>query len=171
MSDSENVKQFNPLLEQLAMRRATDKASIARWTVKVAFFSYATLITLIILVSLGIGFNIVATLGIFGLGTIWLIGWREGKQLRHRFYAEELSGLQEKPGEEARAPVTRLTSREIEILNYVAQGYSNKRIAHELGVGEQTIKNYVSGIFAKLDVNDRTEAAIIAIKHGLISIE
>ncbi|MBI2288612.1 MAG: response regulator transcription factor [Chloroflexi bacterium] len=171
MRAGEDAKQLSPLVERLAMRRAMDKANIAKWSLKVAILSYAILMTIIILVSQGVGLNIVAILGVFGLVTIWLTGWKQGSQLRERFYAEELSSLEEKPGGEGTALLARLTSREIEILHYVAQGHSNKHIAYELNVGEQTIKNYVSGIFSKLDARGRTEAAIIAIKHGIISIE
>ena len=98
------------------------------------------------------------------------MGWRRGSQLYQRICAEELSALQQKPSEEAAAFMAQLTSREIEILNYMAQGYLNKQIAFELGISESTIKSHVSAILSKLNANDRTEAVVIAIKHGLISV-
>jgi two-component system, NarL family, response regulator DegU len=66
--------------------------------------------------------------------------------------------------------ISPLTDREIEILKYVAQGWLNKHIATELGIREQTIKNHVSSILRKLNVNARTEAVVLAIKKGLVSI-
>ncbi len=63
-----------------------------------------------------------------------------------------------------------LTPRETEILNYIAQGYPNKQIAAKLGISEQTIKNHVTSILRKLNANARTEAVVVAIKQGLISI-
>jgi len=63
-----------------------------------------------------------------------------------------------------------LTGRETEILNYIAQGFLNKQIALELGISEQTIKNHVTSILRKLNANARTEAVVLAIKQGLISI-
>jgi len=63
-----------------------------------------------------------------------------------------------------------LTERETEILNYVAQGYLNKQIATELGISEQTIKNHVTSILRKLNAGARTEAVVLAIKQGLITI-
>ena len=63
-----------------------------------------------------------------------------------------------------------LTPREMEILQYIAQGYLNKQIAAELDISEQTIKNHVTSILRKLNANARTEAVVIAIKQGLISI-
>jgi len=64
-----------------------------------------------------------------------------------------------------------LTHRETQILNYIANGNSNKQIAHNLEISEQTIKNHVSSILRKLNANDRTHAAVLAIRHGWISAE
>jgi DNA-binding NarL/FixJ family response regulator len=71
---------------------------------------------------------------------------------------------------EAEAFISPLTPREIEILQYIAQGYLNKQIAAELGISEQTIKNHVTSILRKLNANARTEAVVVAIKQGLIKI-
>jgi len=71
---------------------------------------------------------------------------------------------------EAEAFASPLTPRETEILNHIAQGYLNKQIAFELGISEQTIKNHVTSILRKLNANARTEAVVVAIKQGLISI-
>ena len=64
-----------------------------------------------------------------------------------------------------------LTPRETEILNYVAQGYSNKQIAAKLTISEQTIKNHVASVMVKLNANARTQAVVIAVQKGLISID
>jgi len=71
---------------------------------------------------------------------------------------------------EAEALISPLTARETEILNYIAQGLLNKQIALKLGISEQTIKNHVTSILRKLNANARTEAVVVAIKQGLISI-
>jgi two-component system, NarL family, response regulator LiaR len=55
-----------------------------------------------------------------------------------------------------------LTPREREVLELIGRGYSNKRIAHELGAAEKTVKNHVSHVLAKLGVADRTQAALYA---------
>ena len=72
---------------------------------------------------------------------------------------------------ESEAFISPLTPREIEILQYIAQGYLNKQIAAELGISEQTIKNHVTSILRKLNANARTEAVVVAIKKGLITID
>ena len=66
--------------------------------------------------------------------------------------------------------ISPLTPRETEILNYMAQGYLNKQISTALDVSEQTIKNHITSILRKLNVNARTQAVIVAIKKGLVSI-
>jgi len=171
MDEAEATKQVSPGIERLAMQRARDKANMAKWDLNIAIFLFAVLIIVMILLFQGIGIKIIAPVAIFGLAMVWLVGWRREKQLYKRFYAEELASLQGKPAEEAATIVTRLTPREIETLNYMAQGYLNKEIAVKLGISEQTIKNHVSEILTKLNANDRTEAAVIAIKHSLISIK
>ena len=67
--------------------------------------------------------------------------------------------------------ISPLTRRETEILNYIAQGYLNKQIAAELNISEQTIKNHVTSILRKLNANARTEAVVLALKQGLLSLE
>jgi two-component system, NarL family, response regulator LiaR len=63
-----------------------------------------------------------------------------------------------------------LTGRETEILVLIAKGYSNADIAQRLYLSEGTVKNYSSTIFSKLNVTDRTQAAIFAYRYGLIDI-
>jgi len=171
MDEAKDTKQLSPQIERVAMQRARDKANVARWGLNVVIFLFAILIIIIILTSQGIGIDVVAPLAIFGLAAVWLLGWRRGSQLYQSFYAEELSNLQQKPSKaEAATLLAQLTSREIEILNYMAQGYPNKQIGFELGITESTIKNHVTAILSKLNANDRTEAVVIAIKHALIAV-
>jgi two-component system response regulator DegU len=64
-----------------------------------------------------------------------------------------------------------LTYRESQILNYIAQGNSNKQIARILEISEQTIKNHVSSILRKLNANDRAHAVALAMRNGWIPAE
>jgi two-component system response regulator DegU len=64
-----------------------------------------------------------------------------------------------------------LTKRETQILTYVAEGNTNKEIAHILSISEQTIKNHVSAILRKLNANDRAHAVTLALRGGWISPE
>ncbi|HDR7657670.1 TPA: response regulator transcription factor [Bacillus wiedmannii] len=63
-------------------------------------------------------------------------------------------------------PFSMLTKREQEVLREIAKGRSNKEIAAELHITEQTVKTHVSNVLAKLEVDDRTQAALYAVKHG-----
>jgi two-component system, NarL family, response regulator LiaR len=62
----------------------------------------------------------------------------------------------------------RLTRREREVLELIAHGRSNKRIAFELGISEKTVKTHVGHVLAKLGVTDRTQAALLAVHEGLV---
>ena len=61
-----------------------------------------------------------------------------------------------------------LTGREREVLELIALGRSNKRIALELGISEKTVKTHVGHVLAKLGVSDRTQAALLAVQRGLV---
>ncbi len=63
-----------------------------------------------------------------------------------------------------------LTGREMEVLKNLAYGMYNKEIAENLHISERTVKNHVSSIFKKIDVNDRTQAAVFAIRNHLIDV-
>jgi DNA-binding NarL/FixJ family response regulator len=61
----------------------------------------------------------------------------------------------------------RLTGREVDVLRLIAKGFNNSEIAAQLHLSEGTVRNHVSAILEKLGVSDRTQAAVIAIQHGL----
>ena len=63
-----------------------------------------------------------------------------------------------------------LSPREVEILGFVSQGLSNKEIASILTISDQTVKNNITSILRKLQVNDRTQAVIYALRHGWINL-
>jgi two-component system, NarL family, response regulator LiaR len=72
---------------------------------------------------------------------------------------------------EVRAPESpeKLTDRETEVLRLIARGFSNKEIAQELIIGEKTVKTHVSNILGKLGLLSRTQAALYAVRIGLVS--
>lgn len=63
-----------------------------------------------------------------------------------------------------------LSPREMEILQHIAKGQSNKEVAYELGISRQTVKNHMTSILRKLAVNDRTQAALYAVRRGWIRL-
>ena len=64
-----------------------------------------------------------------------------------------------------------LSDREREVLEFLIKGRSNKEIASSLCISEQTVKSHLKTLFAKLGVRDRTEAAVAAIRHGIVHLE
>jgi len=65
----------------------------------------------------------------------------------------------------------RLTAREMDVLGCIAKGFSNQDIAQALFVSEKTVKNHLTNIFRKLNVNDRTQALIYVLKHKIMTLE
>lgn len=64
-----------------------------------------------------------------------------------------------------------LSPREMEILQHIAKGQSNKEVAYALGISRQTVKNHMTSILRKLAVNDRTQAALYAVRRGWIRLQ
>ena len=64
-----------------------------------------------------------------------------------------------------------LTERELEVIKALAQGMSDRQIAHSLGISEKTVRNHTSNIYRKLHIFDRTQAVIYAVREGLIDVE
>lgn len=91
-----------------------------------------------------------------------VVDWLEQRIGRHPDPAEEL-----RPNETF-AP---LSPREMEILGLVTRGASNKEIAYQLEISQQTVKNHMTSILRKLQVDDRTQAAVYALRHGWVRLD
>ncbi len=81
-----------------------------------------------------------------------------------------LHGSDSAQGANKGLPIEALTDREIDVLNLIAQGLSNKDIASSLYLSEGTVKNYVSTIMAKFHANDRTQVVVRALKEGIVKL-
>jgi DNA-binding NarL/FixJ family response regulator len=89
----------------------------------------------------------------------------DGHVLLHPEAAQAV--LRSEPGGEGTRELDTLTEREREVLIEIAHGRSNREIARALVVSEKTVKTHVSNLFTKLGVQDRTQAALYAVRHGL----
>ena len=85
------------------------------------------------------------------------------KKVMHQFGT---NAKRQQPG----LPYETLTERENQVLQLAADGFSNKEIAGRLVISEKTVKNHISNIFSKLQVNDRTQAILFALRNGLVNI-
>lgn len=75
-----------------------------------------------------------------------------------------------RPDPTAPEPLSLLTAREREILVLVSQGKSNRRVASSLGISEKTVRNHLSAVFSKVGASDRTQAVVMGIRGGIVSI-
>ena len=94
MKKAKAPEQVNKKSEQRAIQRAQDRARTARWDLNIAIFLFAVLIIIIILLFQGITLEVVAPIAVVGLAMVWLVGWRQGRQLYERFLEEELAKLE-----------------------------------------------------------------------------
>lgn len=88
-----------------------------------------------------------------------------------RLAADEKSGGDASQAVEIRRPLHLLTRRECEVLQLLADGKSNRGIGETLYISEKTVKNHVSNILQKMNVNDRTQAVVLAIKNGWVEVK
>ncbi len=65
-----------------------------------------------------------------------------------------------------KCPSSALTPRQLEVLALLTDGMTNRHIARALGITEKTVKNHMQAIFARLNVSDRTQAAVYAVRHN-----
>jgi DNA-binding NarL/FixJ family response regulator len=85
-------------------------------------------------------------------------------------HPDTLKGSAEARAAESRGGAAALTPRELEILEMMAEGMSNRKIAGRLGISSQTVKFHVASILAKLGAGSRTEAVMFGVRHGLIAL-
>lgn len=111
MEEAEAAEQVNRESEQKAIRRASERARTARWDLNIAIFLFAVLIIIIVLLFQGIALEIVAPIAVAGLAMVWLVGWRQGRQLYDRFLEEELAKLEFERGRKVEETIEEAVQR------------------------------------------------------------
>ncbi len=168
-------------IRELLLRRAREKGSALRWNGYTLVLAYAILATIGILELREANTVPVAALAVAGLAIIWVFSQIQAKRIENQSLRDELRVYMEllskqpsdNSGSQARstsaaATDSPLTDRELEVLAMIAEGKSNKETAAVLQISDQTVKNHISHIFAKLSVNDRTSAVLLAVNRGWI---
>ena len=95
-------------------------------------------------------------------------GAYQGQAQLHPEVARKLMDQVRQPRRVTEQPGETLTPREMEVLRLIASGMSNKEIGRQLVMTERTVKGHVSNILGKLNLQDRTQAALYAVRHGLV---
>ena len=85
--------------------------------------------------------------------------------------AQKISRFSGQFSKKSTGPFVPLSPREMEILEHVTSGSSNKEIAADLGISHQTVKNHMTAILRKMQVDDRTQAAVYALQHGWVRLD
>jgi two-component system, NarL family, response regulator LiaR len=95
----------------------------------------------------------------------------QGKVVLHPSVSYILLQALQLPDTNGQAALYSLTERETEVLQLVAQGHTNQVIANQLGIDERTVRVHVTHILQKLDLDNRTQAALFALRHGLVVLK
>jgi DNA-binding NarL/FixJ family response regulator len=94
-----------------------------------------------------------------------------GEQVIEPSVTQHLAGLLSKQNHERNSCYDGLTPRELQMLAMIARGLVAKEIAHELHISEKTVRNHISNIYRKLDIFDRSQIVLYAIRKGLVTAE
>jgi DNA-binding CsgD family transcriptional regulator len=173
------VDSNKTLIKELLRKRAKDRSESLRWNGYTLMLAYVILASTVILALRDVNGVVVSAVGILGLGAIWAFSRVQAKKVEQSSFQEEmrnyeslLSGHQH-PGQatpnQEESVESPLTDRELQVLRQIAAGRTNRQTATVLNISEQTVKNHISHIFAKLDVADRTSAVMLALRNGWIS--
>ena len=180
--ESQNGLADNIHIKDLLRRRAKERGNSFRWNANTLILAYTILATTIILALRAVNVAIIATVAVLGLVVIWIFSYQQAKKMESAFLKDELKIYvdlltnQSKEHRELETVIqlpiklneSPLTERELQVLRLLGEGKSNKETAVILHISDQTVKNHISHIFAKLGVNDRTSAVLFAISQGWI---
>ena len=180
--EDSNFPNNNTQIKELLLRRAKERGASLKWNANSLILAYTILALTIILAFRSVSIAVIALVAVSGLAIIWGFSYQQAKRIERDFLKNEIrdylellaSRTRETPKEIAPAPValpvveSPLTDRELQVIQLLGEGRSNKETAATLHISDQTVKNHISHIFAKLGVNDRTSAVLMAISNGWI---
>jgi DNA-binding CsgD family transcriptional regulator len=174
--DVNDSERFRELVLRLIRQSAKDRASSQKWSLDGLVLICVFFVIILLLDLQNVNTWLVGVIAILGLVILWIFGWFRSRNLERKFYQQELHEYADilrkdididfvgaKPSTPVLSP---LTQKEIDILSQMAEGKMNKEIANSFSISESTVKNHISRIFKKLDVNTRTAAVMQAISHG-----
>lgn len=181
--DQPGIDTSNTRIMELLRRRARDRGNSVKWNTNTLLLTYVILAATMILAIRSVSLAVLALVAVGGLAIIWIFSQVQARRMEKAFLEEEIRAysdllsnqpqpipepLPEQQPAAQLPPESPLTDREIEVLNLIAEGKSNKEAAVELSISQQTVKNHISHIFDKLEVNDRTSAVLLAVRYGWV---
>ena len=178
MDDSEKtIEDSDRLLSRILQEIEADKLSIHQWNTRSLILLYSALVAVLVLELENVGVGIVTAVAVVSLLAFIILNRIHREKLKKRVSSVKSDrcelpfAISSSTGQEGAAAIeSTLSRREIQILQLIAEGNINKQIARELGLSPATVRNHVSRLMQKLDVNDRTAAVVLALSNGWISI-
>jgi DNA-binding CsgD family transcriptional regulator len=170
-------------IKELLLRRAKERGNSLRWNANTLILSYTILAPTIILSLRSVNIAVLALAAVTRLTVIWGFSYYQARKMERSLLKDELKIYMDllssrRAGENPQGAADKLpaagqtesplTERELQVLALLGEGRSNKETAATLQISDQTVKNHISHIFAKLGVNDRTSAVLMAISNGWI---
>ncbi len=161
----------------LLRHRARERTSVLTWNIYLALIFVSLLSAVVFLRSLDASMYLVGGLAVFGMIVLGVVARWRWKALERSvvelevefqgWLAEETESVP--PREAAVSTCEILSQRELEILDKVARGMSNREISAAIGISDHTVKHHLSHVLAKLEVDNRNSAALMAMSRGWIS--
>jgi DNA-binding CsgD family transcriptional regulator len=178
-AQGQEKKNGNTYITSLLHDTARQRASSLRWDTNMILVFYTLLVIVALTELKGANIYLVTGIALLGLLLLLIVSRVRLKKVEKKLYEEELDNYNKIIilGRQTSIAVEQeptfkppLSNRELEVLEWIAKGMINKQIAVTLGISSQTVKNHVSNILTKLEVNDRTSAVLQAVSNGWISI-
>ncbi len=170
-----NAGPYRDVILNLIRKSAKERAASQRWSITSVVLLIGIFVIIIVLNLQPVNRWLIAGVALLGLVILWIFTLIRSRRLEKKFYREELAECEKilpykRQNESERRSETPaeipLTAKELDILSQIAEGKTNKAIAHAYDVNESSIKNQVSRILRKLDVGNRTEAVLLALSKG-----
>ena len=161
------------LIQSLLRQRAAEQSLSRRWNRYSLLVIYTILIAVVVMSLTGLNQYLTAAVAAAGLAFFWIYTFLHSQQLEKQFYREESEHYRQQfsvsaPENAGRPELAPLSEREMEVLCRIVRGSTNKDIARQLNISQQTAKNHITHILKKMEVTDRTSAAVMALRLGWI---
>jgi hypothetical protein len=125
--EAEDPEQMKREIEKEAARRAITRAKVNSWDLNIALFLFLVLTVVIILLFHGLGIEIVASIAIFGLACVWLVGWRQRRILYRSYYEQELINLMRESSIKAKDKMTVQQKIEETVEEHIKRAFAERR--------------------------------------------